>query len=78
MGDYKKPRDRDENRISEQALESAAGGCSSVRTIRMERITPLGYPVHGGCGSNLIFLQESGTYYCPRCRREVADNEVLK
>lgn len=70
--------DSNECKVSDHALESARGGVSAYNMRPLEKVERVEGPVHIGCGSSLIFQQNLGVYYCPKCRKEVPLNEVLK
>lgn len=78
MSNCKKAEDMNECRMSDKALESATGGTSAYNLEQPEKIKRVDAPIHIGCGSTLVFQQNLGVYYCPKCRKEVPFNEVLK
>ena len=64
--------------VADKVLESATGGVSADYFGDKEKNKKVAGPVHSGCGSLLIFQQNLGVYYCPKCRKEVPFNEILK
>ena len=78
LSDLQKCEGKKECSVADNVLESATGGVS-VDYIRVrEKNRKVEGPVHVGCGSKLIFQQNMGVYYCPKCRKEVPLNEILK
>ena len=78
MSDLQKCEGNKEYGVSDKVLESATGGVSVDCFREKEKNSKVEGPVHMGCGSKLIFQQNMGVYYCPKCRKEVPFNEILK
>ena len=78
MSDLQKCEGNKECEVSDKVLESATGGVSVDYFREKEKNKKVEGPVHSGCGSLLIFQQNLGVYYCPKCRKEVPFNEILK
>lgn len=70
--------DREELKVSDSALESAAGGVLADQVIQRGNSGNDKSPVHITCGTTLVFQQNLGVYYCPKCRKEVPFNEIRK
>lgn len=70
--------DREEFKVSDSAVESVTGGVLADQVIQREKSRPDKSPVHITCGSSLVFQQNMGVYYCPKCRKEVPFNEISK
>lgn len=78
MSDLQKCEGKKECSVADNVLESATGGVSADYLKPKEKNKKTEGPVHVGCGSQLIFQQNEGIYYCPKCRRAVPLNEILK
>lgn len=78
VSDLQKCEGKKECSVADSVLESATGGVSADYTRPIEKNKNIEGPVHIGCASPLIFHQIEGVYYCPKCRKEVPLNEILK
>lgn len=78
MSDLQKCEGKKECSVADNVLESATGGVSADCFRVREKNKKVAGTVHMGCGSMLIFQENLGVYYCPKCRKEVPLNEILK
>lgn len=64
--------------VQADSLQSVTGGSLFSSSSSANEGNSVMRPVHSVCGSTLLFQQTLGVYYCPKCKKEVPFNEIVK
>ena len=67
-----------DNLIQEDSMQSVTGGSLPYASAYPNVTIASKGPTHSVCGTKLSFREVLGVYYCPKCKKEVSFNEVVK